>query len=65
LLQKIGKDVNKDLWDLTLDFSREIADDSQLSKYDADSAWPVIIDEFVAVSIRNVLLFLLRLLFLF
>ncbi|KAJ8495571.1 hypothetical protein ONZ45_g12807 [Pleurotus djamor] len=40
------KAVNKDLWSMTLDFCRTVQPD--LTGYDADGAWPTLIDEFVA-----------------
>lgn len=39
------KVVAKDLWEQILEFSREVSVD--LSNYDENSAWPVVIDEFV------------------
>ena len=42
--QKV-KVVSHDLWLQVLDFSRDVGDD--LKGYDAEGAWPVILDEFV------------------
>jgi len=39
------KAVSRDVWDQCLEFSREIKPD--LSNWEDDGAWPVIIDEFV------------------
>ncbi|KZT11591.1 DUF298-domain-containing protein [Laetiporus sulphureus 93-53] len=38
--------VNKDLWNMALEFVRTI--DPNLSNYDADGAWPTMLDDFVA-----------------
>lgn len=40
-----GKAVNRDLWMMVLKLAREVPAD--LSTYDEDPAWPVIIDDFV------------------
>jgi len=40
------KGVNKDLWGMTLEFCRTV--DRDLSNYDADEAWPTMLDDFVA-----------------
>ena len=46
------KVVSQDLWMQLYDFSREVGED--LSKFDADGAWPVIIDDFVEhVKVRS------------
>ncbi|KAH9641203.1 hypothetical protein HF086_004590 [Spodoptera exigua] len=37
--------VNRDQWCNILEFSRTV--DTQLNSYDADGAWPVMLDEFV------------------
>lgn len=39
------KAVTKDVWDMLLTFSNDVADD--MSDYDEDGAWPVLIDDFV------------------
>jgi len=44
-VQKIGKAISKDTWSLILDFAMTINKD--LSNYDDDGAWPIMIDEFV------------------
>jgi hypothetical protein len=38
-------DVSKDSWNMLLDFFEEIQGD--ISNYDEDGPWPVLIDEFV------------------
>ncbi|OSC96611.1 DUF298-domain-containing protein [Trametes coccinea BRFM310] len=40
------KGVNKDLWNMTLEFCRTVRPD--LSNYEADGAWPTMLDDFVA-----------------
>lgn len=42
--------INRDQWNNILEFSRAIKDD--LSNYDEDGAWPVLLDEFV-LWVRN------------
>ncbi|KAH9890622.1 Cullin binding-domain-containing protein [Cubamyces lactineus] len=39
------KGVNKDLWNMTLEFCRTVQPD--LSNYDPDGAWPTMLDNFV------------------
>ncbi|EPQ58564.1 DUF298-domain-containing protein [Gloeophyllum trabeum ATCC 11539] len=40
------KGVNKDLWQMTLDFCESVS--RNLDNYDADGAWPTMLDEFVS-----------------
>lgn len=48
LTEKYQRSVNKDLWDQTLMFARKTVEDEQLGFWSEDSAWPAVIDDFVA-----------------
>jgi len=53
LSQSKYKVINKDQWCNVLEFSRSV--NADLSNYDEDGAWPVLLDEFVDWYRRNVL----------
>ena len=42
------KSVGKDMWDQTLVFARKTMEDGSLDWWNEDSAWPSVVDEFVA-----------------
>jgi DCN1-like protein 1/2 len=44
-VNKYGKAISRDTWNLVLDFVKSVSPD--LSNYDEDGAWPVLIDDFV------------------
>jgi len=50
LTAKWTKSVNKDMWNQTFDFSQKVMQDETLSFWSEESAWPSVIDDFVAYA---------------
>lgn len=48
LAEKWSRSVNKDMWNMTLEFAYRSMDDETLSFYSDQDAWPGVIDDFVA-----------------
>lgn len=46
--QKWTRSVNKDMWNMTLEFALKSMADEELSFWTEDGAWPSVIDDFVA-----------------
>lgn len=46
--EKWTRSVNKDMWNMTLEFAFKSMTDESLSFWNEDGAWPSVIDEFVA-----------------
>lgn len=50
LEKKWTKSVNKDMWNQTFEFHLKTLEDESLSFWSEDSAWPGVIDDFVAYA---------------
>ncbi|KAH7307997.1 defective in cullin neddylation protein 1 [Stachybotrys elegans] len=48
LSEKWTRSVNKDMWNMTLEFAVKSLQDETLSFWSEDGAWPSVIDDFVA-----------------
>lgn len=47
LSEKWTRSVNKDMWNMALEFALKSLEDESLSFWNEDGAWPSVIDEFV------------------
>jgi DCN1-like protein 1/2 len=45
--EKYTRSVNRDMWNMTLNFALKTLDDESLAFWNADGAWPSVIDDFV------------------
>lgn len=48
LAEKWSRSVNKDMWNMTLEFAYRTLDDENLTFYSDQDSWPGVIDDFVA-----------------
>ncbi|KUI58820.1 Defective in cullin neddylation protein 1 [Cytospora mali] len=48
LNEKWTRSVNKDMWNMTLEFANKSMDDETLGFYSEEDSWPAVIDEFVS-----------------
>lgn len=48
LTEKWTRSVNKDMWNMTLEFANKSIEDEALSFYSEEDSWPAVVDEFVA-----------------
>ena len=48
LNEKWTRSVNKDMWNMTLEFANKTMEDETLNFYSEEDSWPAVIDEFVA-----------------
>lgn len=47
LNEKWTRSVNRDMWNMTLEFANKSIDDEDLSFYSEEDSWPAVIDDFV------------------
>jgi DCN1-like protein 1/2 len=47
LTEKWTRSVNRDMWNMALEFATKSMDDESLSFWSEDGAWPSVIDDFV------------------
>lgn len=48
LTSKWTRSVNKDMWNMTLEFANKTMEDEDLTFYSEEDSWPAVVDEFVA-----------------
>lgn len=48
LTEKWSRSVNKDMWNMTLEFANKTMEDENLRFYSDEDSWPGVIDDFVA-----------------
>lgn len=46
--EKWTRSVNRDMWNMTLEFAQRTIEDETLSFWNEEGAWPSVIDDFVA-----------------
>ncbi len=51
--EKWTRSVNKDMWNMILEFALKTRDDETLSFWNEDGAWPSVIDDFVGWCKQN------------
>lgn len=53
LSEKWTRSVNKDMWNMTIEFALKSVEDESLSFWSEDGAWPSVIDDFVDWCKKN------------
>lgn len=48
LTAKWTRSVNKDMWNMTLEFANKTMEDEALTFYNEEDSWPAVVDEFVS-----------------